>query len=91
MHGTLDPDRIAENVGVMVGPDQAEAMLAQWLYEYISFAMFVADPYVRHSGEAPAKREGKFGPLSVRPVPMPERPSLAKRIAELIAPLTPKN
>lgn len=88
-HGTLDPERIAENVAVMVGPDQAEAMLAQWLYEYISFAMFVADPYVRPSSDA--RREGKFGPLSIRPVPMPERPSLAKRIAELIAPLTPKN
>ena len=75
------------------GPEQAEAILAQWLYEYISFAMFVADPHVRQSGEVVARRgEGKFGPLSVRPVPpMPERPSLAKRIAELIAPLTPKN
>jgi hypothetical protein len=90
--GTLDPERIAENVAVMVGPEQAEAILAQWLYEYISFAMFVADPHVRHAGEVVARREGKFGPLSVRPVPpMPERPSLAKRIAELIAPLTPKN
>jgi hypothetical protein len=88
-NGTLDADRIAENVSVMVGPDQAEAMLAQWLYEYISFAMFVADPYVRPTGDG--RREGKFGPLSIRPVPMPERPSLAKRIAELIAPLTPKN
>jgi hypothetical protein len=67
-------------------------MLAQWLYEYISFAMFVADPHVRHAGEVGARREEKFGPMSVRPVPqMPERPSLAKRIAELIAPLTPKN
>ena len=90
--GTLDPERIAENVAVMVGPEQAEAILAQWLYEYISFAMFVADPHVRHAGDVAARREGKLGPLSVRSVPpMPERPSLAKRIAELIAPLTPKN
>ncbi|HZF55481.1 MAG TPA: DUF4388 domain-containing protein [Polyangiaceae bacterium] len=90
--GTLDPERISENVAVMVGPEQAESMLAQWLYEYISFAMFVADPHVRHAGEVGARREEKFGPMSVRPVPqMPERPSLAKRIAELIAPLTPKN
>ena len=45
--GTLDAERVIENVAVLVGPDQAESMLAQWLYEYVSFAMFVAEPYLR--------------------------------------------
>ncbi len=89
-NGWLNEERIAENVSVMVGPDQAEPMLAQWLYEYISFAMFVAEPFVRGSGEVAARREEKFGPMSVRRNQSQERQPLARRVAELIAPLTPK-
>src|SRR5207244_4241189 len=36
--GTLEPGKITENIIMLVGPDQVETMLAQWLYEYVSFA-----------------------------------------------------
>jgi hypothetical protein len=74
--GTLTPDRIIENVGVLVGPDQAEPMLAQWLYEYVSFAMFVAEPFLRPDGPGGKRSEGGS--------------QLAKNVAELVAPLAPK-
>jgi hypothetical protein len=74
--GTLIPERIIENVAVLVGPDQAEPMLAQWLYEYVSFAMFVAEPYLRPDGPGGRRSEGGS--------------QLAKSVAELMAPLAPK-
>jgi len=78
----LFPERIAENIAVLVGPDEAETMLAQWLYEYVSFAMFVAEPYLRPPPEAaPASRRSESIQLSM----------LAKKVAELIAPLAPKS
>jgi hypothetical protein len=79
--GTLVAERIVENVAVLVGPDQAETMLAQWLYEYVSFAMFVAEPYLRPATEGPGSpRKGDVMGLG-----------LAKKVAELIAPLAPKS
>ena len=71
--GTLDEDRILENVAMLVGPEQAEAMLAQWLYEYVSFAIFVAEPVLREA----AARGGAGAP------------ALAKNVADIIAPLAP--
>jgi hypothetical protein len=47
--GTLNEDQIIENVAMLVGPEQAEAMLAQWLYDYVSFAIFIAEPVLRES------------------------------------------
>jgi hypothetical protein len=51
--GTVLVDRIIENMAVLVGPDQAESTLAQWLYEYVSFAVFVAEPFLRTGPDAP--------------------------------------
>jgi hypothetical protein len=50
--GTLSVEQTLENVQVLVGPEQAESMLAQWLYDYVSFAIFIAEPVLR---EAPAR------------------------------------
>jgi hypothetical protein len=47
--GTLETDRVVENISVLVGPSQAEAMLSQWLYEYASFALFLSEPVIRQS------------------------------------------
>ncbi|MBK8257661.1 MAG: DUF4388 domain-containing protein [Polyangiaceae bacterium] len=74
--GSLVIETIVENVTVMVGPGQAESMLAQWLYEYISFAVFVAEPFLRqHEAGAAARKDGP-----------PSQP-LSKRLSTLIAPL----
>ena len=53
-------------------------MLAQWLYEYASFAVFVAEPMLRGEGGPPSSRRGDVPPLP-----------LAKKIAELMQPLAP--
>jgi hypothetical protein len=79
--GTLVADRIVENIAVLVGPDQAETMLAQWLYEYVSFAMFVAEPYLRPPPESTRSARKVDANIS----------GLAKKVAELIAPLAPKS
>jgi len=54
--GTLDPGRIADSAEVLIGPEGAAEMLAQWLYEYASFAMFIAEPLLRAADEANAAR-----------------------------------
>jgi hypothetical protein len=77
--GTLVAERIVENIAVLVGPDQAETMLAQWLYEYVSFAMFVAEPYLRPPSEGASRKADA------------NATGLAKKVAELIAPLAPKS
>lgn len=76
--GTLDPARLLANAEVMVGPEQVETMLAQWLYEYVSFAMFVAEPYLR------------IGPDGIPVSKRGEGPPLSRRVAELVGPLAPK-
>jgi hypothetical protein len=79
-NGTLDSDQVTENIGVLVGPEQAESTLAQWLYEYASFAMFVAEPHLRGGIDAaPNSRRGES----------PIQPSVVKKVAALIAPLAP--
>jgi hypothetical protein len=76
--GTLAAERVIENATMLAGPDQAEPMLAQWLYEYVSFAMFVAEPHLRPGAEGqPSSRRGDAPPLS-------------RRVAQLVGPLAPK-
>ncbi len=79
--GTLIPERILENIMVLVGPGDAEAMLAQWLYEYVSFAIFVAEPTLRPPADS--SNLGSKKPDSIHG-------SLSKRVAVLVAPLAPK-
>ncbi|HVY45258.1 MAG TPA: DUF4388 domain-containing protein [Minicystis sp.] len=81
--GTVAPERIIENVAVLAGPDQAEAMLAQWLYEYVSFAMFVAEPYLRAAADG-AKPDARATISDAGSV-------VQRKIAELIGPLAPKH
>ncbi len=73
--GTLDDGQIIENVAMLVGPEQAEATLAQWLYDYVSFAIFIAEPVLREA----STRSGAGAPL------------LAKSVADIIAPLAPSH
>ncbi|WP_437786161.1 DUF4388 domain-containing protein [Sorangium sp. So ce1097] len=77
--GTFDAARIVENAALIAGPEPAEATLSQWLYEYVSFAMFVAEPCLRLSPEGI--------PLSRR---SDNQPPLSRRVAELVGPLAPK-
>ena len=46
--GTLDTERILDNIQMLAGPgDGGESMLSQWLYEYASFGLFVSEPILR--------------------------------------------
>jgi hypothetical protein len=78
-NGTLDPDKIADTVNQLVGPESAASMLAQWLYEYASFAMFIAEPLLRSR----MIDEG-HGPVS-------EGAAVSRRVAELLQPLAPES
>src|SRR5262249_30172105 len=87
--GTLEPEAVTSNVATMVGPDQAEAMLTQWLYEYVSFALFVAESMLRAGAQGlalPDRGEGRAPPSGEGSGSKASR----KKIGELIAPLAPK-
>lgn len=77
--GTLDADKIADTITVLVGPEEAETMLAQWLYEYASFAMFIAEPLLR--SRVIDEPDG---------APSSEGATVSRRVAELLAPLAPE-
>lgn len=53
--GTLDGERIEENFARLSAPRDAEYLLAEWLHEYASYAMFLAKPHLSRaeSGHAP--------------------------------------
>jgi hypothetical protein len=101
--GSVNIDRILENVAVLVGPTEAEGTLSQWLYEYVSFAVFVAEPFLRPGHEVLQldldDEETLPLPDAVKPPSIPIPPSvpappssetLSKRVAELVRPLAPK-
>lgn len=72
--GTVDAERLAENATTMVGPDQADASLAQWLHEYASFALFLGEPHLRRS-DAPPRSNAAL-------------PSALRRVGDLLAALS---
>jgi hypothetical protein len=84
--GTVVTDKIIENISVLVGAEQAETTLAQWLYEYVSFAVFVAEPFLRPNHDT---HEDTGGPVSQR-AGAPSGSTLSKRVAKLVRPLAPK-
>lgn len=49
--GTLDAERIAVNLAQPTTPADAEQMLATSLYEYASYALFLARPHLRRRNE----------------------------------------
>lgn len=77
--GTLNAARLVENATLIAGLAQVDVMLSQWLYEYASFAMFVAEPYLRVGADGTPTSKRNDG-----------QPPLSRRIAELVGPLAPK-
>ena len=78
--GTLDANKVADTVEQLAGPNNATSMLGQWLYEYASFAMFIAEPLLR---SRPSFHDPNEGPAS-------EGAAVSRRVAELLAPLAPE-
>ncbi len=74
--GTLDPGRISSNISRMSAPDHADRMLADSLYEYASYALFLARPHLaRAEGSAPKEAA-------------PKKTRLSGTFRDLLAPLT---
>jgi DNA-binding response OmpR family regulator len=89
--GTLDADRVTANLSRLSQPDAAGDMLSDALYEYASYAMFLARP---HLGRREAA-EAADGPVSSweprhppKPVP-PKKPRFSGTIAAVLAPIAP--
>lgn len=72
--GTLDEHKLLDNAAMLAGPDQAESMLAQWLHDYVSFAIFIADPVLRASAGS-----SKHGPAFAKNVAEIVAPLAQKR------------
>lgn len=71
--GTFDGPRIESNVAAIV---DAEERVARWLYDYASYALFLARPHLQ-------RRDGAHPPRDAARVSM--------RVAALLAPLAPKS
>ncbi len=52
--GTLDVQKVLENLGRMNDLEEPLSSLSEWLYEYASFAMFIAEPVLRAGAQSDA-------------------------------------
>ena len=77
--GTFDAARVADNVLRINTRDGADAMLSQWLYEYASYALFVARPHL-HRGQAAREPGTEETSLSKR---------LSQRVSAVLEPIAP--
>ena len=72
--GTLDPTAVARNLDRFANLTDPEETLGRWLYEYASYALFLARPQLlRAKGDAPPN----------------DRPRLSQRVAEILDPIVP--
>ena len=52
--GTIDVERVLANLEAMTDLEEPVQSLAEWLYEYASFAMFIAEPVLRAGAQSDA-------------------------------------
>jgi len=76
--GTLKGDKIAATIDLLVGGGNSVAMLGQWLFEYASFAMFIAEPLLRLRPRADGGSAAA-----------PQSAAVSRAVAELLSPLAP--
>jgi hypothetical protein len=57
--GTFDSDRVVENIERMLGPSPDMAVVRQWLFDYVSFALFLFESQAR-GASAVVKRVGEL-------------------------------
>jgi hypothetical protein len=74
--GSLNGARIAENLAAFEDPKAAQAMLGSWLYDYASYALFLARPHLRrmHTAQAASQLD---------------RPRVTQRITSMLGPIAP--
>jgi len=71
--GTLDADRVEQNVALAGGGALAEQALAAQLYEYASYALFLARPHLHR----------------VQTAPTSSRPRVSLRVTAMLEPIAP--
>jgi hypothetical protein len=75
--GTLDPNRIAANAARLAGAAEAEEKLGHWLYDYASYALFLARPHLDRDKDA--RNEGQQA--------FPRR--ISQRVKTVLGPIAP--
>jgi hypothetical protein len=65
--GSVDADKIEENYARLSAPADAAYLLAEWLHEYASYALFLARPHLQRA------EEGLVPPSSRPPSPREKR------------------
>lgn len=75
--GTLDPGAVSRNMDRFANLADPEDTLGRWLYEYASYALFLARPQLLRA----RTERGEAAPS--------ERPRLSQRVAEILDPIVP--
>ena len=76
--GSLDPAQVVANVGRMSHVAEPEDALGRWLYEYASYALFLARPQLLR-----ARQERAESGVSS------DQARLSQRVAEILEPIVP--
>lgn len=71
--GTLDPKKVTANVTARGAPPNAPMLLASWLHEYASYALFLARPHLARLADAQNM----------------QRPRVSTRVSALLDPIAP--
>jgi hypothetical protein len=79
--GTLRAAAVESNIAQLENPQVAEEMLGRWLFDYASYALFLARPHLRRAEQARAGRAN--APAAFK------KESLTKRIATMLDPIAP--
>jgi hypothetical protein len=74
--GSLNAARIAENLAAFEDPNEATGMLGSWLYDYASYALFLARPHLRRMHAAQAASHV-------------DRPRVTQRVTSMLGPIAP--
>ncbi len=71
--GTLDGGAVVDRIAGASDPQRVEEQLGQWLYDYASYAIFLARPHL----DRPSASQG------------PPGAAVSRRVADLLAPIRP--
>ena len=77
--GTIDAARVAENAARLCGPDELEEKLGPWLYDYASYALFLARPLLHREKDAKPQEAGDPSPTK----------RLSQRVSAVLEPIAP--
>jgi hypothetical protein len=80
--GSVDADKIEENYARLSAPADAAYLLADWLHEYASYALFLARPHLQRAEEG-------LAPPSSRPPSAREKRRLSETFRAVLSSIAP--